>query len=153
MLQRIYGIAFPKKDELAAYTERMEEAKKRDHRKLGRELDLFDIYAGRDPAFRSSCLEGELALRNILEDFWRSEHRKNGYQEIRTPMILNQELWHRSGHWDHYKDNMYTTVIDGEDYAIKPMNCPGGMLVYKRKIHSYRDLPHAYGGARTRSPS
>ena len=139
MLQRIYGIAFPKKDELAAYTERMEEAKKRDHRKLGRELDLFDIYE-EGPGFPFFLPKG-MVLRNILEDFWRAEHRKNGYQEIRTPMILNQELWHRSGHWDHYKDNMYTTVIDGEDYAIKPMNCPGGMLVYRRKIHSYRDLP------------
>ena len=139
MLQRIYGIAFPKKDELAAYTERMVEAKKRDHRKLGRELDLFDIYE-EGPGFPFFLPKG-MVLRNILEDFWRAEHRKNGYQEIRTPMILNQELWHRSGHWDHYKDNMYTTVIDGEDYAIKPMNCPGGMLVYRRKIHSYRDLP------------
>ena len=143
MLQRIYGIAFPKKDELAAYTERMEEAKKRDHRKLGRELDLFDIYE-EGPGFPFFLPKG-MVLRNILEDFWRSEHRKNGYQEIRTPMILNQELWHRSGHWDHYKDNMYTTVIDGEDYAIKPMNCPGGMLVYKSEPHSYRDLPLRVG--------
>lgn len=139
MLQRIYGVAFPKKEELDAYLERMEEAKKRDHRKLGRELDLFDIYE-EGPGFPFFLPKG-MVLRNILEDFWREEHRKNGYQEIKTPVILNQDLWHRSGHWDHYKDNMYTTVIDGNDYAIKPMNCPGGMLVYKRRIHSYRDLP------------
>ena len=139
MLQRIYGVAFPAKEELDAYLERMEEAKKRDHRKLGRELDLFDIYE-EGPGFPFFLPKG-MVLRNILEDFWREEHRKNGYQEIKTPIILNQDLWHRSGHWDHYKDNMYTTVIDGNDYAIKPMNCPGGMLVYKRRIHSYRDLP------------
>ena len=139
MLQRIYGVAFPAKEELDAYLERMEEAKKRDHRKLGRELDLFAIYE-EGPGFPFFLPKG-MVLRNILEDFWREEHRKNGYQEIKTPIILNQDLWHRSGHWDHYKDNMYTTVIDGNDYAIKPMNCPGGMLVYKRRIHSYRDLP------------
>ena len=139
MLQRIYGVAFPAKEELDAYLERMEEAKKRDHRKLGRELDLFDIYE-EGPGFPFFLPKG-MVLRNILEDFWREEHRKNGYQEIKTPIILNQDVWHRSGHWDHYKDNMYTTVIDGNDYAIKPMNCPGGMLVYKRRIHSYRDLP------------
>lgn len=139
MLQRIYGVAFPRKEELDAYLERMEEAKKRDHRKLGRELDLFDIYE-EGPGFPFFLPKG-MVLRNMLEDFWREEHRKNGYQEIKTPVILNQDLWHRSGHWDHYKDNMYTTVIDGNDYAIKPMNCPGGMLVYKRRIHSYRDLP------------
>ena len=139
MLQRIYGVAFPAKEELDAYLERMEEAKKRDHRKLGRELDRFDIYE-EGPGFPFFLPKG-MVLRNILEDFWREEHRKNGYQEIKTPIILNQDLWHRSGHWDHYKDNMYTTVIDGNDYAIKPMNCPGGMLVYKRRIHSYRDLP------------
>ena len=139
MLQRIYGVAFPAKEELDAYLERMEEAKKRDHRKLGRELDLFDIYE-EGPGFPFFLPKG-MVLRNILEDFWREEHRKNGYQEIKTPIILSQDLWHRSGHWDHYKDNMYTTVIDGNDYAIKPMNCPGGMLVYKRRIHSYRDLP------------
>ena len=139
MLQRIYGVAFPRKEELDAYLERMEEAKKRDHRKLGRELDLFDIYE-EGPGFPFFLPKG-MVLRNMLEDFCREEHRKNGYQEIKTPVILNQDLWHRSGHWDHYKDNMYTTVIDGNDYAIKPMNCPGGMLVYKRRIHSYRDLP------------
>lgn len=139
MLQRVYGIAFPKKDELAAYLERIEEAKKRDHRKLGRELDLFDIY-DEGPGFPFFLPKG-MVLRNLLEDFWREEHRKNGYQEIRTPIMLNKDLWLRSGHWDHYKNNMYTTVIDDQDFAIKPMNCPGGMLAYKRRIHSYRDLP------------
>lgn len=139
MLQRVYGIAFPKKAELDEYLCKMEEAKKRDHRKLGRELDLFDIY-DEGPGFPFFMPKG-MVLRNILEDFWREEHAKNGYQEIKTPIMLNQELWHRSGHWDHYKDNMYTTKIDDVDFALKPMNCPGGMLVYKRKIHSYRDLP------------
>lgn len=139
MLQRLYGVAYPKKDELAAYLTRLEEAKKRDHRKLGRDLDLFDIY-DEGPGFPFFLPKG-MVLRNILEDFWREQHRLNGYHEIKTPIILNQDLWHRSGHWDHYKDNMYTTIIDDADFAIKPMNCPGGMLVYKRKIHSYRDLP------------
>lgn len=139
MLQRIYGIAFTKKADLDEYITRMEEAKKRDHRKLGRELDLFDIYE-EGPGFPFFLPKG-MILRNLLEDFWHEEHRKNGYQEVKTPIILNQELWHRSGHWDHYKDNMYTTKIDEVDYALKPMNCPGGMLVFKRKIHSYRDLP------------
>ncbi len=139
MLQRIYGIAFPKKSDLDEYISRMEEAKKRDHRKLGRELDLFDIY-DEGPGFPFFLPKG-MILRNLLENFWHEEHTKNGYQEIKTPIILNQELWHRSGHWDHYKDNMYTTKIDDVDFALKPMNCPGGMLVFKRKIHSYRDLP------------
>ncbi|MDR1627410.1 MAG: threonine--tRNA ligase [Oscillospiraceae bacterium] len=139
MLQRIYGISFPDKDQLDEYLKRIEEAKKRDHRKLGRELDLFDIYE-EGPGFPFFLPKG-MILRNILEDFWRKEHEKNGYQEIKTPIILNQDLWYRSGHWDHYKDNMYTTKIDDMDYAVKPMNCPGGMLVYKRKLHSYRDLP------------
>ncbi len=139
MLQRIYGIAFTKKADLEEYVTRMEEAKKRDHRKLGRELDLFDIYE-EGPGFPFFLPKG-MILRNLLEDFWHEEHRKNGYQEVKTPIILNQELWHRSGHWDHYKDNMYTTKIDEVDFALKPMNCPGGMLVFKRKIHSYRDLP------------
>ena len=139
MLQRIYGISFPDKGQLDEYLKKIEEAKKRDHRKLGRELDLFDIYE-EGPGFPFFLPKG-MVLRNILEDFWRKEHEENGYQEIKTPMILNQELWHRSGHWDHYKDNMYTTKIDDMDYAVKPMNCPGGMLVYKRKLHSYRDLP------------
>lgn len=139
MLQRIYGIAFTKKADLDEYVTRMDEAKKRDHRKLGRELDLFDIYE-EGPGFPFFLPKG-MILRNLLEDFWHEEHRRNGYQEVKTPIILNQDLWHRSGHWDHYKDNMYTTKIDEVDYALKPMNCPGGMLVFKRKIHSYRDLP------------
>jgi threonyl-tRNA synthetase len=139
MLQRVYGISFPKASELEDYLKMIEEAKKRDHRKLGRDLDLFDIYE-EGPGFPFFLPKG-MILRNQLEQFWREEHTKHGYEEIRTPMILSEELWHRSGHWDHYKDNMYTTKIDGADYAIKPMNCPGGMLVYKRKIHSYRDLP------------
>jgi threonyl-tRNA synthetase len=139
MLQRVYGISFPKASELEAYLNMIEEAKKRDHRKLGRDLDLFDIYE-EGPGFPFFLPKG-MVLRNQLEQFWREEHIKRGYQEIRTPMILSEELWHRSGHWDHYKDNMYTTKIDDADFAIKPMNCPGGMLVYKRKIHSYRDLP------------
>ncbi|HOM01661.1 MAG TPA: threonine--tRNA ligase [Acetivibrio sp.] len=139
MLQRIYGTSFNKKSELDAYITRIEEAKKRDHRKLGRELDLFDIYE-EGPGFPFFMPKG-MALRNTLEEYWREEHRKAGYQEIRTPIILNEELWHRSGHWDHYKENMYFTKIDEGDYAIKPMNCPGGMLVFKRKLHSYRDLP------------
>ncbi len=143
MLQRIYAIAFTKQDELKAYLDFIEDAKRRDHRKLGKELDLFDIYE-EGPGFPFFLPKG-MVIRNILEDFWRSEHRKNGYQEIKTPMILNQELWHRSGHWDHYKDNMYTTTIDNEEFAIKPMNCPGGMLVFKRKLHSYRDLPQRLG--------
>ena len=139
MLTRIYGTAFEKKQELDEYITRLEEAKRRDHRKLGRELDLFDIF-DEGPGFPFFFPKG-MILRNTLEDFWRKEHQKAGYVEIKTPMILNQELWHRSGHWDHYKDNMYVVKIDDEDYAIKPMNCPGGMLVYKRKPHSYRDLP------------
>lgn len=139
MLQRVYGISFPKSSELAGYLEAIEEAKKRDHRKLGRELELFDIF-DEGPGFPFFLPKG-MILRNILEDFWRDEHRKNGYEEVKTPIILSQDLWHRSGHWDHYKDNMYTTQIDDDDYAVKPMNCPGGMIVYKSKLHSYRDLP------------
>jgi len=139
MLQRIYGISFTKKADLDDYIAKLEEAKKRDHRKLGRELDLFDLYE-EGPGFPFFFPKG-MIIRNILEDYWRSEHKKNGYQEIKTPIILNQELWHRSGHWDHYKDNMYTTIIDETDYSVKPMNCPGSMLVFKRKQHSYRDLP------------
>lgn len=139
MLTRIYGTAFEKKLELDEYIVRMEEAKRRDHRKLGKELDLFDIF-DEGPGFPFFFPKG-MVLRNTLEDFWRKEHTLAGYEEVKTPMILNQELWHRSGHWDHYKDNMYVVKIDNEDYAIKPMNCPGGMLVYKRKPHSYRDLP------------
>ena len=138
-LQRIYGVAFPKKEELDAYLERIEEAKRRDHRKLGRELGLF-MMTEEGPGFPFFLPKG-MVLKNTLLDYWRQCHKRYGYVEISTPIILNQELWHRSGHWDHYKDNMYTTVIDGEDYAIKPMNCPGGMLVYKSEPHSYRDLP------------
>ena len=138
-LQRIYGVAFPKKDELDEYLARIEEAKKRDHRKLGKELGLFTLME-EGPGFPFFLPKG-MVLRNTLLDYWRQVHKKYGYVEISTPIILNQELWHRSGHWDHYKDNMYTTVIDGEDYAVKPMNCPGGMLVYKTEPHSYRDLP------------
>ena len=138
-LQRIYGVAFPKKDELDEYLARIEEAKKRDHRKLGKELGLFTLLE-EGPGFPFFLPKG-MVLRNTLLDYWHQVHKKYGYVEISTPIILNQELWHRSGHWDHYKDNMYTTVIDGEDYAVKPMNCPGGMLVYKTEPHSYRDLP------------
>ena len=138
-LQRIYGVAFPKKDELDEYLARIEEAKKRDHRKLGKELGLF-MLAEEGPGFPFFLPKG-MTLKNTLLDYWRECHKRYGYVEIATPIILNQELWHRSGHWDHYKENMYTTVIDGEDFAVKPMNCPGGMLVYKSEPHSYRDLP------------
>ncbi len=143
MLCRVYGIAFPKASQLEEYLTMLEEAKKRDHRKLGRELDLFDIME-EGPGFPFFFPKG-MVIRNELENFWRQEHVKHGYQEIRTPMILSEELWHRSGHWDHYKDNMYFTKIDNRDFAIKPMNCPGGILVFKRKMHSYRDLPQRLG--------
>ena len=139
MLQRIYGTAFPKKAELEEYLNMLEEAKKRDHRKLGKELGLF-MMSEDGPGFPFFLPKG-MVLKNTLLEYWRECHKRYGYVEISTPIILNQELWHRSGHWDHYKNNMYTTVIDGEDYAIKPMNCPGGMLVYKNEPHSYRDLP------------
>ncbi|AUM96919.1 TPA: threonine--tRNA ligase [Clostridium botulinum] len=139
MLQRIYGTAFTKKSELDEYLNMLEEAKKRDHRKLGKELDLFSIHE-EGPGFPFFHPKG-MIVRNILESFWREEHTKAGYQEIRTPLILNEALWHQSGHWDHYKENMYFTNIDDSDYAIKPMNCPGGILVYKNSMHSYRDLP------------
>jgi len=139
MLQRIYGTCFMSKDELDAYLRRLEEAKQRDHRKLGRELDLFALYE-EGPGFPFYFPKG-MVIRNKLVDFWREEHRKAGYVEISTPLILNEELWHRSGHWDHYKNNMYFTKIDDADYAVKPMNCPGGMLVFKRRIWSYRELP------------
>ena len=138
-LQRIYGIAFPKKEQLDEYLAKIEEAKRRDHRKLGKELGLF-MMAEEGPGFPFFLPKG-IVLKNTLLEYWRACHKRYGYVEIATPIILNQDLWHRSGHWDHYKDNMYTTVIDGEDYAIKPMNCPGGMLVYKNEPHSYRDLP------------
>ena len=139
MLQRVYGISFPKTAELEAYLTKMEEAKKRDHRKLGRELELFDLFE-EGPGFPFFFPNG-MRLRNALLDFWYEEHDKAGYVEIKTPMMLNKELWLRSGHWEHYKSNMYTTVIDEQEFAIKPMNCPGGMLVYKSRPHSYRDLP------------
>ncbi|MCD7902555.1 MAG: threonine--tRNA ligase [Oscillospiraceae bacterium] len=138
-LRRIYGIAFPKKDALDAYLQRIEEAKKRDHRRLGRELGLF-LLMDEGPGFPFFLPKG-MTLRNTLIDYWREVHHRYGYVEISTPVILNRALWERSGHWDHYKENMYTTVIDGEDYAVKPMNCPGGMLVYASEPHSYRDLP------------
>ena len=143
MLQRIYGITFPKKSQLTEYLELLEEAKKRDHRKLGKELDLFSLHE-EGPGFPFFHPKG-MIIRNELENFWREEHQHRGYQEIKTPMMLNSELWKRSGHWDHYKENMYFTEIDDCEYAIKPMNCPGGMLIYKRKGHSYRDLPLRMG--------
>lgn len=139
MLQRIYGTAFNKKEELENYLHRIEEAKKRDHRKLGKELDLFSLHE-EGPGFPFFHPKG-MIIRNILEDFWRREHKKRGYQEVKTPIILHENLWKQSGHWDHYKENMYFTTIDDEGYAVKPMNCPGGMLLYKRKMHSYRELP------------
>ncbi len=142
-MQRIYGISFPKASQLEEYVHLLEEAKKRDHKKLGKELELFMI-TPEGPGFPFFLPKG-MIVRNTLEDFWRKIHRENGYQEIKTPMILNEELWHRSGHWDHYKENMYTTLIDETEYALKPMNCPGGMLVYKSQMHSYKDLPLRMG--------
>ena len=142
-LQRIYGVAFPKKDELDAYLQRLEEAKRRDHRRLGKELGLF-MLTEEGPGFPFFLPKG-MVLKNTLIDYWREVHKRYGYVEVSTPMILNRHLWETSGHWYHYKENMYTTVIDGEDYAIKPMNCPGGMLVYKSEPHSYRDLPLRVG--------
>ncbi|MDD2446598.1 MAG: threonine--tRNA ligase [Tissierellia bacterium] len=139
MLQRIYGITFEKKKDLDEYLERLEEAKKRDHRKLGKELDLFSMHE-EGPGFPFFHPKG-MVLRNVLENYWREEHTKRGYGEIKTPLILNEELWHKSGHWDHYKENMYFTKIDDGDYAIKPMNCPGSILVYKSDMYSYRDFP------------
>ena len=139
MLQRIYGTSFPSQAELDEHLAKIEEAKKRDHRKIGREMDLFALY-DEGPGFPFFMPKG-MILRNQLENFWREEHAKRGYEEIKTPLILNEQLWRTSGHWDHYKDSMYFTKIDDEDYAIKPMNCPGSMLAYKRKMHSYRDLP------------
>ncbi|QCX32942.1 threonine--tRNA ligase [Caloramator sp. E03] len=143
MLQRVYGTAFTKKSELDEYLKMLEEAKKRDHRKLGKELDLFSIHE-EGPGFPFFHPKG-MVIRNMLEDFWRKEHTKRGYKEIKTPIILNEALWHQSGHWDHYKENMYFTKIDEMDYAIKPMNCPGGILVYKNTMHSYRELPLRMG--------
>ena len=138
-LQRVYGTCFMKKEELDQYLQRIEEAKKRDHRKIGKELGLF-MLTDEGPGFPFFLPKG-MVLRNTLIDYWREIHKKYGYVEVSTPMILNRQLWERSGHWDHYKNNMYTTRIDDEDYAIKPMNCPGGMLVYASEPHSYRDLP------------
>ena len=138
-LQRIYAISFPKASVLEEYLQLLEEAKKRDHKKLGKELELFMI-SPEGPGFPFFLPKG-MELRNVLEDYWRKIHKKNGYVEIKTPVILNEELWHRSGHWEHYKENMYTTKIDDVDYGIKPMNCPGGMIVYKSKMHSYKELP------------
>lgn len=143
MLQRIYGISYPKASQLEEYLNMLEEAKKRDHKKLGKELELFMI-TGEGPGFPFFLPKG-MVLRNVLEDYWRKIHTLNGYQEVKTPVMLNEELWHRSGHWDHYKDNMYTTKIEEQDFALKPMNCPGGMLVYKSKMHSYKDLPIRMG--------
>lgn len=143
MLQRIYATAFPTQAELDEYVKRLEEAKKRDHRKIGKEMDLFAIFE-EGPGFPFFMPNG-MIIRNELESFWKSEHRKRGYEEIKTPLIMNEQLWRTSGHWDHYKDNMYFTKIDGEDYAIKPMNCPGSLLAYKRKMWSYRDFPIRMG--------
>ena len=143
MLQRIYGVSFPKKDELAAYLERIEEAKKRDHRKLGKELGLFTMM-DEGPGFPFFLPKG-MILKNTLIDYWREIHSRAGYVEIASPIMLNRKLWETSGHWYHYKDNMYTTTVDEEDFAIKPMNCPGGLLVYKSQPHSYRDLPIRMG--------
>lgn len=143
MLQRIYGTSFPKKKLLEEYLHRLEEAKKRDHRKLGKELKLFTILE-EGPGFPFFLPKG-MELKNTLMDYWREVHRKAGYVEVETPIILNRKLWETSGHWYHYKENMYTLKIDNEDYAIKPMNCPGGMLVYKTEMHSYRDFPMRYG--------
>ncbi|MGI5896229.1 MAG: threonine--tRNA ligase [Oscillospiraceae bacterium] len=142
-LCRIYGITFPKASELEAYLTMLEEAKKRDHRKLGKELELFTIM-DEGPGFPFFLPKG-MVLKNRLIDYWRQIHREAGYQEISTPMILSRSLWEQSGHWGHYEKNMYTTVIDDQDFAIKPMNCPGGILVYKTKMHSYRDLPLRMG--------
>ncbi|RJW35836.1 threonine--tRNA ligase [Clostridiales bacterium TF09-2AC] len=143
MLTRIYGTAFANKTDLENYLTMMEEAKKRDHRKLGKELGLF-MFAEEGPGFPFFLPKG-MTLKNTLIDYWREIHQREGYQEVSTPIILSRKLWENSGHWDHYKDNMYTTVIDEEDYAVKPMNCPGGMLVYKNQPHSYRDLPLRVG--------
>ena len=143
MLQRIYGTCFPSKTELDEYLARLEEAKKRDHRKIGKEQGLY-LLMDEGPGFPFFLPKG-MVLRNSLIDYWRSVHKRYGYTEVSTPIILNRQLWERSGHWDHYKDNMYFTKIDDEDFAVKPMNCPGGMLVYKSEPHSYRDLPMRVG--------
>ena len=138
-LQRLYGTAFFKKSELEEYLHNLEEAEKRDHRRIGREMDIF-MMRDEAPGFPFFLPNG-MILKNTLLDYWREIHKKAGYVEISTPMIMNKQLWQTSGHWDHYKDNMYSTVIDEEEYCVKPMNCPGGVLVYASKPHSYRDLP------------
>lgn len=143
MLTRIYGTCFETEKEVEEYIKAKEEAKLRDHKKIGKELELFMI-TPEGPGFPFFLPKG-MVLRNLLEDFWRKIHTENGYVEVKTPIMLNEDLWHRSGHWDHYKDNMYTTNIDDVDFALKPMNCPGGMLVYKSKMHSYKDLPIRMG--------
>ena len=143
MLTRVYGISFPKQSMLEEHLQMLEEAKKRDHRKLGKELGLF-MLRDEGPGFPFFLPKG-MVLKNTLIDYWREVHKKYGYVEVSTPVILSRKLWERSGHWDHYKDNMYTTVIDDEDFAIKPMNCPGGMMVYQSQPHSYRDLPLRVG--------
>ena len=143
MLQRIYGTAFAKPADLEDHLFKLEEAKRRDHRKLGQELDLFSLHE-EGPGFPFFHPKG-MILRNALEDFWRQEHRRRGYQEIKTPIILNRSMWEQSGHWDHYKENMYFTEIDDQDFCVKPMNCPGGMIMYKTKLRSYRDLPLRVG--------
>ena len=143
MLQRVYGTSFPAREAMDEYLAQLEEARKRDHRKLGRELDLFSIVE-EGPGFPFFHPKG-MILRNELENYWRRLHRENGYQEIKTPILLSCEMWKRSGHWDHYRENMYTTKIDEQDFAVKPMNCPGGMLMYRRRVYSYRDLPLRMG--------
>ena len=139
MLQRIYGICFDKKEDLDSYLSMLEEAKKRDHRKLGKELGLF-MFSEYGPGFPFWLPKG-MILRKNLEDFWYKEHAKEGYKFIQTPIMLNKDLWVRSGHWDNYQENMYTSKIDDKEFAIKPMNCPGGILVYKNELHSYKEFP------------
>ena len=151
MLTRIYGTSFTKKADLEAYITRMEEAKKRDHRKLGKQLGLF-MLRDEGPGFPFFLPNG-MILKNTLLDYWREIHRKAGYVEISTPIMLSRHLWETSGHWDHYKENMYTTVIDDTDFAIKPMNCPGGILVYQSEPRSYRDLPLRMGERGSGTPS
>ena len=143
MLTRIYGISFPKASELEEYLTQLAEAKARDHRKLGKELGLFALME-EGPGFPFFLPKG-MVLKNLLIDYWRKIHEREGYMEISTPVMLSRELWETSGHWEHYRENMYTSVIDGEDFAIKPMNCPGGMLVYKMEPRSYRELPMRLG--------
>ena len=143
MLQRIYGVAFANKEILKAYLNNIEEAKKRDHRKLGKELKLF-TFVEEGPGFPFFLPKGVI-LKNNLINYWRELHQKAGYVEVETPIMLNKKLWETSGHWDHYKENMYTSMIDDEEFALKPMNCPGGMIIYKAETHSYRDFPMRVG--------